>query len=378
MFRFTTYTLKTLWRHRIRTFLTMSGAAVALFVFVMVGTVQQGLDRLRSQSDKTLVVFQANKFCPATSHLQQDYEHTIAKLPGVRDVLPIQVFTNNCRASLDVIVFYGVPADRLKQFRDFQMVEGSWEEFENYQDAAIVGQGVALRRGLHPGQKFSIGGITVTVAGVFRCPETAEENYIYTHLDFLQRSGTKSLVGTVTQFEVRIHDNANPEAVCTAIDDTFRGSPMVTDTRTKGVFQASSLADMFELIQLAHYLGYACVGLMVVLLATTSLMSVQDRIREHAILQTIGFSPRQIFGIVLTESLVLSLVGGALGIGSAMLLLEFVPLSLAAEAVAISFTPSVALAGVGLALSLGLGVVAGFFPAWQAAWAQIVPSLRHV
>ena len=43
MFRFLPYILKSLWRHRTRTLLTVSGAAVALFVFAFVGAVQEGL-----------------------------------------------------------------------------------------------------------------------------------------------------------------------------------------------------------------------------------------------------------------------------------------------------------------------------------------------
>jgi putative ABC transport system permease protein len=131
------------------------------------------------------------------------------------------------------------------------------------------------------------------------------------------------------------------------------------------------------LITLAHYLGYACVGLMIVLVMTTSLMSVQDRIREHAVLQTIGFSPWQIFGIVMTESLLLSLVGGALGVAASLGLLSVLPLSVAAEAVAITLTPSFVLAGSGLALAVCIGLVAGFFPAWQAAGTDIVTGLRQ-
>ena len=54
----------------------------------------------------------------------------IRKMPGVRDVVPIQVFTNNCRASLDVVVFYGTHAEQVRKVRDFELVSGSWEEFE--------------------------------------------------------------------------------------------------------------------------------------------------------------------------------------------------------------------------------------------------------
>ncbi|MEX0587014.1 MAG: ABC transporter permease, partial [Pirellulales bacterium] len=71
MFRLTPYLLKSLWRHRTRTLLTVSGAAVSVFVFCFVLSIQEGMARLTSQDDSVLVVFQANKFCPATSHIPQ-------------------------------------------------------------------------------------------------------------------------------------------------------------------------------------------------------------------------------------------------------------------------------------------------------------------
>lgn len=378
MFKFLPYILKTLWRHRARTLLTFSGAAVSLFVFCFVVSLQQGLDRLTSQSDSTLIVFQANKFCPATSHLQQDYDRIINRLPGVRDVVPIQVFTNNCRASLDVVVFYGVPPQKLRAVRDFELLAGSWSEFENNQDAGVVGQAVARRRNLKPGDRFSIGEVTVTVAGIFTSENKAEENYIYTHLEFLQRTRGLNLVGTVTQHEVVLDAAADPAQIADKIDERFRGGPVQTDTRTKGTFQAASLADLVDLIGLTHYLGYACLGLMAVLILTTNFMSVQDRIQEHAVLQTIGFGGLQVFSLIMTESVLLSLAGGATGIVAALTVLANSGIAVSAEAVSLALTPSTSLAAIGLELSVAVGVLAGMLPALTAARAEIVPALRSV
>ncbi|NQV27948.1 MAG: ABC transporter permease [Rhodopirellula sp.] len=377
MFKFAPYVLKTLWRHRGRTMLTVSGSAVALFVFCFVGSVQEGLDRLTSQNDSTLIVFQANKFCPATSHLPQDYDQIIEKMPGVRAVVPIQVFTNNCRASLDVVVFYGVPPGNVQKIRDFELLEGSWDEFESNQDAGIVGEAVARRRHLKVGSKFSVGEVKVTVAGIFNSDNQSEEDYVYTHLDFLQRTPGMNLVGTVTQHEVLLEDSADPVAMAGLIDDEFRAGPVETDTRTKGVFQASSLADLVELIELSHYLGYACVGLMTMLISTTTFMAVQDRIKEHSVLQTLGFSGSIVFALVLTESVLISVGGGVVGTGTAMLTLAGSGLSVGAEAVTIAFSPSVGLAMTGLAGSLAVGFAAGVLPALAASRADIVTGLRQ-
>lgn len=379
MFKFLPYTLKTLWRHRSRTILTVSGSAVALFVFCFVGSVQEGMNDLgRRQAAKgSLITFQANKFCPATSHLPQDYDRKIASLDGVREVVPIQVFTNNCRASLDVVVFYGIPPQKLRKARDFELVAGNWAEFEGHQDAAVVGRAVASRRRIKVGNKFSIGDLSVNVAGIFSSHDPAEENYIYSHLEFLQRGRGLNLVGTVTQLEILLEDGIDPTAKCQAIDEKFRGGPIQTDTRPKGIFQAKSLGDLTQLIGMAHYLGYACVGLVLALVATTTVMSVQDRIQEHAVLQTIGFSGPKVFGLVMTESVLLSIAGGLLGVSSAMLMLKLSSLSVGAEAVTIAFTPSSRLALTGLVVSAMAGILAGIAPAYHAAHAEIVPALRN-
>ncbi|HJN13549.1 MAG TPA: ABC transporter permease [Pirellulaceae bacterium] len=379
MFKFIPYTLKTLWRHRSRTALTVSGSAVALFVFCFVGAVQEGMNDLRRRQEAkgSLIAFQANKFCPATSHLPQDYDQQIARLNGVREVIPVQVFTNNCRASLDVIVFYGVPPEKLRKARDFELAAGSWTEFETHQDAAVVGRAVAVRRGIKVGDKFSIGELSVSVAGIYNSNDPAEENYIYSHLKFLQRGKGMNLVGTVTQLEVLLDESVEPVAKCEEIDDLFRGGPVETDTRPKGVFQAKSLGDLTQLIGMAHFLGYACVGLVLSLVATTSVMSVQDRIREHAVLQTIGCSGQRIFRLVMIESVILSVAGGIIGVGAAMVMLKLSNLSVGAEAVTIAFTPSVRLALSGLVVSFIAGTLAGIAPAIHAARTEIVPALRQ-
>ena len=239
----------------------------------------------------------------------------------------------------------------------------------------MVGQRVATRRGKKVGETFSIGQHTVKIAGIYESKNSAEENYIYTHLDFLQRGGANT-VGTVTQFEVLLNENADPLKASREIDQVLKSESVNTDTRAKGAFQLKSLGDLTELIQLSHYLGIACVGLVLILVATTTLMAVQDRVLEHAILQTIGFAPGRIFGIVLTESILVSLLGGAIGVLAAMIALMSSGLAVGAEAVTIAFTPTWSLAINGLVVAAVTGTLAGLAPAWQASRTEIVPALR--
>jgi putative ABC transport system permease protein len=377
MWKFAPYVLKSLWRHGTRTALTVVGAAVALFIFSFVGAIQEGLSGLSRHSERQLIVFQANRYCPSTSQMPEYYTSAIAKMPGVKDVVPIKVFTNNCRASLDIVVFYGMPPDKVRSSRDIQLVEGDWSEFEKHRDGALIGHAVARRRNLSVGQRFTIGQVTITVTGIFTAKNAAEENFIYTHLDFLQYTRGLNAVGTVTEFEVLLNDDADPDTVARAIDDRYRGGPIQTDTRTKGVFEARAVGDLAEMIHFTNYLGYACVILVLCLVATTTVMAVQDRVREHALLQTLGFSGTRIFGLVMSESLLVTFAGGILGIGAAMLVLAWSHLAVGTQGVTIAFIPSIELALTGLAVTLFIGVLGGAIPAWQASRADIVSSLRY-
>lgn len=380
MLKYAPYVLKTLWGHRTRTALTVTGSAVAFAVFCFVGAVQEGLAGLTSTeaAERTLIVFQANRFCPSTSRLPEDYARDIAKLPGVRDVVPIKVYMNNCRASLDLVVFNGLPADKLRTAREMKLVEGDWAAFDGHREAAVVGQALARRRGLSAGKKFTIGGVTVTVVGVYAAASAAEESYAYCHLEFLQRAPGLNAVGTVTQFEVRLAEDIDPAATCRAIDALYRGGPVQTDTRPKGAFEANAVGDLAELIGFARYLGFACVGLVLTLVATTTVMAVQDRVREHAVLQTLGFSPGRVFGLVMVECLLVSFAGGLLGVTVAEGALAWGRLAVGTEGVTIAFAPSATVAGVGIAAALAVGVLAGLAPAWRAARAEIVVALRQV
>lgn len=377
MFPFAPYLLKSLWRHRARTGLTVSGSAVALFVFCFVGAVKGGLDSLTGDQDTTLIVFQENRFCPATSRLPLDYQRTIARFPGVKQVIPMQVVTNNCRASLDILVMNGVPPGQLRKARDLQLVSGDWSGFERQRDAALVGRSTAKRRNLRTGDTFSMGVIAVKVAGIFASETPAEDSLIYTHLDFLQQTSELDAAGVVTQFEVELTDHADPEVLSTTIDAAFRSGPVATATRLKGAFQASTLADLVGLVSFAHWLGYACIGLVLSLVATTTVMAVQDRVREHAILQTIGLRPARIFRLVLAESMVVCLAGGILGTGLALSALAMGGFAIGAEGVAIAFRPSWSLAWSSLLVATVVGLLAGLAPAIQAARTKIVAALAQ-
>jgi putative ABC transport system permease protein len=369
---------KNLLRRRGRSLLTLLGVASALLLLVLVDSLGRGLERALSGSEaaRTLIVYRQNRYCPQTSNLPEYYAERIRRLPGVRSALPVKVYLNNCRASLDLVAFHGVPVDRLAEARSVALLDGDLERFRRERDAALVGRAFAQRRGLKTGDKFRFGNITLGIAGTFASDEPVEEGVVLTHLEFLQRSGPVNLLGTVTQIEVKVDDGAQADQLAARIDELFRTAEQPTDTRSKVQFLATATRDLREILAFARWLGLACVLVVLALVGNTVLMSVQERVREFGVLRTVGFHARHLLQIVLGEALLLAVAGAGLGLLLAVVLVRSTHLTIGVEGVSVPFTIDPAVAGRGLLLAAATGLLAAAAPAWFASRRDVVEALR--
>jgi len=356
-----------------------------MFLFVTVQALQEGVTRATEAAagDTTLVVYRENRFCPATSRLPQYYVERIEKIPGVASAVPVKIVVNNCRASLDVITYRGVRGDDIAGTGGWSskwtLVAGSVAEWQKRSDSALVGETLAARRGFKVGQSFDSSGVTVVVAGIIRSDQPQDQNVAYVHLDFLQQSAGKGGgLGTVTQFTVRVNDPAKMEAVAAAIDEQFRAEADPTTTRPEKAFVAQAGADIVEIVRFTRWLGWGCLGAVLALVANAIVLSVQDRIKEHAVLQTLGFRSGLIARMIVSEGMIIGLMGGALGTGAALGIVHFGHFSLSQEGLSVTVAASWGVLALGLAISASVGVVAGLVPAIRAGRREIAACLRAV
>lgn len=378
--RFIPLVFKQLWRHRTRSLLTIAGVAAAMFLFVTVQTLQHGVAQATETAagDTTLIVYRENRFCPATSRLPEYYQERIERTAGVAEVVPMKIVVSNCRASLDVITFRGVPQDDLSSLSgDWELLSGSLEEWTKRSDAALVGELLAARRGFRVGQAIDSSGVLVTIAGIIRSKAPQDQNVAYVHLDFLQQASRTGL-GIVTQFNVKVQEASGLESVAAAIDQEFRYESDPTTTRAEKAFIAQAGADIVELVGFTKYLGWGCLAAVLALVANAIVLSIQDRVKEHAILQTIGFRSGLIARLIVAESVLMGLAGGALGSVLAWAFVHLGRFSLSTEGLSVNFESSPEVLAIGLAISAGVGVVAGLVPAWRAGRKEIAACFRAV
>jgi putative ABC transport system permease protein len=369
---------KQLSRHKVRSALTVLGVAVGMFLFSTVETMQGSLRRATQTTadDTTLVVYRENRFCPATSRLPEHYEASIRKIAGVKEVVPIQIVVNNCGASLDIIAFRGVPPDSLMRYApQIKLLDGSIEEWKKRSDSALLGRHFAARRGLKVGDRFDAAGVTVTVAGIIDSDEPQDNNVGYVHLPFLQQASRAGL-GVVTQFNVRVNSSDQLARVAKEIDAYFTSEQAPTRTRPEKAFFADTAAELIELVGFSRWLGLGAVAAVLGLVANAVLLVVRARVKENAVLQTLGYSQRAIGVLVAVEGVLLGLVGGAAGVALAFGFLRWQSFTIGNEGVTMSIMPDATILMRGVATALLLGLLASLYPAWKAARRPIVASLR--
>lgn len=379
--RYVPLVLKQIVRHRTRSLLTIVGVAIAMFLFIAIQTLQRSVHEATSVAagDTTLIVYRANRFCPATSRLPEHYGDRIGRMDGVRSAVPFMITVNNCGASLDVITYRGIPQDRLDLLAgNWEVIDGSLDGWHGRSDSAILGERLARRRGFKVGDSFEAAGVTVNVAAIIRSTEAQDQNVAYVHLPFLQQATPSGSLGVVTGFVVRVDDPAQLDSVASLIDDEFRHDVEPTYTSPEKAFIAQAGADVVNLVGFTHYLGWGCLIAVLALIANAIVLSVQDRIREHAVLQTLGFRSGLIARLILAEGLIVGIIGGLLGTAGAALLVHYGQFTLSNEGLHILVSLDPATLGMGLAIAAGVGVLAGLVPALQAGRREIATCFRAV
>jgi putative ABC transport system permease protein len=379
--KFLPLVLKYVIRGRGRTLLTLGGVATAMFLFYAVQAMQQGVREatVRNATDTRLVVYRQDRYCPFASNLPQHYAPQIAKIPGVKSVVPVKVVVSNCRTGLDVVTFRGIPPESFNRsaFGHVEVIDGSLENWRRRSDAVLLGERVATRRGLKVGDRVEIGGITIYVAGIMRSSEPQDQNVGYTHLDFAQRAGADKS-GIVTQFNVTVEEPGRLEATAKAIDEEFRTAQEPTTTWPEKNFVARATSDILEIVNFTRWLGWGCLMGVFALVFNAIVLSVQDRIKDHAIMQTLGYSNGLVAGLIVAESVVISLAGGFLGVLAGIAVTTWGRFSLSVEGLSINIHAGWGTVVFGLSLAAATGILAGLAPAWQASRREIAACFRAV
>jgi putative ABC transport system permease protein len=163
--------------------------------------------------------------------------------------------------------------------------------------------------------------------------------------------------------------------VAKRVDQEFANSSSETKTEPEGAFVQGWVGQICNITLIVGSILGAVFFTMLLVSGNTMAQSVRERTGELGVQKAIGFTNAQIVSLVLAESCLLTVLGGALGLGLAWMLTSrgdptggllpffFFPI------------PDLFL---GLGISLVLGLVTGVFPALSAMRLRVADSLRRM
>jgi len=401
---------KGLAKNPLRSLLTMLGviigvAAVIIMISISTGT-EKTIEEQITGLGTNLVFVQANFSrggfgrgggMESTGGLVYDDAFAIAEeVEGVKAVVVEQGSAETVEAgsvTLESISLLGTTPD-FPSVRDMTIANGRYftqEEVDRNQKVAVLGSSLAeeLFGDAPPvGQTVSVGNTKLTVIGVFEekglVGEVDYDSRLYMPITVVFQKFTPSQFARIMGDRVRlIYVEIDEDAG--ALEDVILQIELLLAKRhdislDEPDFMVTTQQDIIETQEATteafrNLLAWvAAVSLLVGGIGIMNIMmvSVTERTREIGIRQSVGASPNDIRWQFLTEALLLSLMGGligvAVGVGGGYLFGELGGMRtvVVPESIVIAFGSAAA-----------VGVFFGFYPANKAAQLDPIEALRH-
>jgi putative ABC transport system permease protein len=378
--KFAPLILANLFRKKLRTTLTIGSFAVALFLFgllaVVRGAFNQGIDV--AGADRLVIVNKVSIIQP----LPFSYRDQILRIPGVKDITFDNWFGGVYQDERNFIPQFAIDTqNQRKVFPEFIVPDDQWKTFLEDRQGAIAGANTANRFGWKVGDRIPIKGTIYqgswefNLRGIYTGERPSEDlTQFWFHYDYLdeRREFGKGQVGWYT---VRVANPDDSPRIAKTIDGQFANSPYETKTDTEKAFATSFVKQAGNISLLILAIGGVVFFTLLLVTGNTMAIAVRERVGELAVLKAVGFTDRFVLLLVLGESLLISVVGGTIGISLAKLftlngdptrgLLPFF------------YLPPLAIL-TGLAVAVGVGILSGILPATSAMRLRVVDALRRV
>ena len=376
---------KNVWRKKIRTSLTILSIFVAFLLFALLSALGYAFKGGEDAADaERLVVI--NKIT-LINPLPIAYRNRIASTPGVQSVTYASWFGGFYQDPRNQFgQFPTEPYEYFSMYPELQMPQEQLDAWAKNRTGAVIGREIAEQYGIEVGDRIPLQATIWTMAdggrtwefdieGIFETtdPRGSSAFMLFQH-DYFEEARAFAK-GTVGWYVLRVEPGADPVQISNAIDLQFANSPNETETSTEAAF-AQSFAKQFGNIALIVTLILGAVFFTLLLVSgNTMSQSVRERISELAVMKTLGFSDRSVLGVVLSESIMIMLIGGLLGLGVGWVLVAGVAKAMGAFLPGMYLSPQAILTAI--SIMIGAGIIAGIFPALKAMRLSIIDALAR-
>lgn len=364
------------------------GIAGVVGVLVALLAMGAGFEQILKQTGAadTVIVLHSGAESEATSTLDNDTVGIISQAPQVlrgADGQPVASAEQVIVASLPTrstgleasIALRGVGESAWTLSHNFRITEG--RKFRSGLRELIVGKSTRDEFvGLRVGATVSFDGQSWPIVGVFDSGD-AHNSEIWGDAQVIGSSYRRG--GTVNSLILRLTDASAIDALKAGIESDPRLKVSVQTTREYYSRQSESIAQIVGIVG-------TTIGAIMALGAVfgalnTTYAAVADRAREIATLRAIGFRTGPVILSVLLETMLLAVLGGAVGAGLTWLIFDgFTASTVGANSsqVVFAFDVSPELLASGLKWALAIGLIGGLLPALRAARMPIIAGLREL
>lgn len=373
-------------RHKLRTLLTILGIAIAVIAFGILRTVVTAwYAGVEASAADRLITRQAVSFI---FPLPYTYKEKIAAVPGVKTVTFATWFQG---VYIDKNQFFPRlavdPETIFDVYPEWVLTKEEKEIFKKERNSCIVGADIAKMYNLKVGDAMTLEGDIYPgewqfiIRGIYQPRDkTTDGTGMFFHWDYVNermKIESPERAGDVGWYIVKINDPNNSAQISEQIDALFKNSNAETKTETERAFQQGFLASTSAIITAMNFMSFVIIGIIMLVLGNTMIMSARERTREYAVMKTLGFSAKHLTGLILGESMFISFLGGGLG-----LFLLFPLIEGFSQVIPKNFFPIFNLENITVVLAVSsavlIGIVSAIFPIQKALRTKIVDGFRFV
>lgn len=377
--------LRNAFRHKLRTGLTIVGLVVAVCAFGLLRTLVDAWYAGVAASSSTRLVTRSS--VSLTFPLPLNYAERLKAVDGVTTISWANWFGGVYQTERNFFPQFAVePASYLKLYPEYVLTDDEKQAFLRDRRGAIVGRKLANTYGWKVGDQIPIRGTiysgnwTFTLRGIWDGAEArTDESQMLFHWQYVNETLRKKYgprADFVGVYVLGIDEPHNAALISQRVDSLFKNSSAETLTETEAAFQLSFVSMSEAILAAIEAVSYIIIVIIMVVMANTMTMTARERMAEYATLKALGFSPGFVVRLLFGESLLIALIGGALGLAATFPAVSGIARSLG------SFLPvfQVQLSTVVMqaAAAAIVGLVAAAWPAWHMSRIDIVQGLRHV
>lgn len=386
--KFIPFLLKNVFRKKTRTILTIFSIVLPLILICLLDTVLRVLENPNPANTQGMFRLVTRHKIGLLNPVPASYENKISNLDGVSAITSFIIFGGTYIDDSAKNFFPRIavePESFLKVFDDATLIEGSLKEWINDASGSIVGEELIKKYGWEIGDQIVLKGnaypvnLQLTIRGVYGV-KNGRNSAVFFNRKYLEEA-LPSIKGKVGTIWIKASDVDSATRLATQIDELFENSPYPTKTESEKAFQMGIVSMLGNVKLLIISMGVIIVIVIILIAANTIAITSRERTREIAVLRILGFTRLMILSFILGESIIMSSIGGLVGIiifvttfNPLKVLLATTPVSELAKS--LNFFPETIFLAV--VLSTLVGILSAIIPAIGSSRRKITEGIRYV